>query len=228
MLAAALGRMGIHSVLQDHANSASVTFSLSQHGTLVYQVMPTPHPDRDRLLLGSAGPTAEQLSIADNHIVVVLMPTEEMDRAWIDRVLLQVTAAIAETSPSVAARIRGGVNYFRSDLFQRLVADIGEDQEPPVELVIGVRGGTEPDGRVSFLSSGLPRFGREDFLVTESAGSNQAMSMLWTMARWMIADPDKELPTGETLGRSAEERILIQRVPNPTADGSVVIRLDMP
>jgi hypothetical protein len=44
----------------------------------------------------------------------------------------------------------------------------------------------------------------------------------------MLADPDKHLPTGDTVGRTEDEKIVIQRVPDPTAKGPEVIRLDLP
>jgi hypothetical protein len=40
--------------------------------------------------------------------------------------------------------------------------------------------------------------------------------------------PGKHLPTGETVGRTADEKVLIQRVPDPAGQGPEVIRLDLP
>ena len=44
---------------------------------------------------------------------------------------------------------------------------------------------------------------------------------------WMVQDPDKHLPTGDTVGRTAEERVTVQRVANPMGAGPEVIRLDL-
>jgi len=47
------------------------------------------------------------------------------------------------------------------------------------------------------------------------------------LAKLMITDQDKVLPTGDTVGRTADEHILVQRVPSPIEGKPPVIRLDM-
>jgi hypothetical protein len=81
---------------------------------------------------------------------------------------------------------------------------------------------------MSFLTHGLVRYGREEFLVTRPVSGEGALDLVFSMARWMLQDADKHLPTGDTLGRSEDETILIQREPNPTGSEDVVIRLDLP
>jgi len=43
-----------------------------------------------------------------------------------------------------------------------------------------------------------------------------------TMARWLLTEPDRHLPTGDTVGRPAEEKVTVQRVPSPTGDAPEV------
>ncbi len=56
---------------------------------------------------------------------------------------------------------------------------------------------------------------------------NAAFEFTWMMCRWLITDPGKQLPTGDTVGRSADEKITVQRVPSPTGEGPEVVRLDL-
>ena len=51
---------------------------------------------------------------------------------------------------------------------------------------------------------------------------------MFGLVRWMLSDPNKHLPTGDTIGRDADEKLVVQRVPNPTGRGPEVIRLDLP
>jgi hypothetical protein len=80
---------------------------------------------------------------------------------------------------------------------------------------------------MSFLTHGLGRYDREEFYMTAPIEGRGALDFLLMLTRWMIVDPDKHLPTGETVGRDANERVVIQRVPSPIGEGSEVIRLDL-
>jgi hypothetical protein len=81
---------------------------------------------------------------------------------------------------------------------------------------------------MSFMTHGLTRYGREEFYITCSRTGQGALDFVYMMVRWMITDPEKHLPTGDTLGRTAEERLVVQRVPHPGGGGDDVIRLDLP
>ena len=80
---------------------------------------------------------------------------------------------------------------------------------------------------MSFLSHNMPRYGREDFFVTCPVSGKGALDFVYMMVRWLYTDLEKELPTGDTVGRSPTEKIQIQRVPNPTGNGDTVIKLDL-
>jgi len=80
---------------------------------------------------------------------------------------------------------------------------------------------------MSMLTHGLVRYGREEFFVTASQGGKAAMDFIVGLARWMLMDPNKQLPTGDTVGRTPHEKVRVQRVPNPTGEGPEVIRLDL-
>jgi len=86
---------------------------------------------------------------------------------------------------------------------------------------------SSPDERMSMLTHGLVRYGREEFFVTASQGGKAAMDFIVGLARWMLMDPNKQLPTGDTVGRTPHEKVRVQRVPNPTGEGPEVIRLDL-
>jgi len=51
---------------------------------------------------------------------------------------------------------------------------------------------------------------------------------VFAIARGLLADPPMVLPTGDTTGRTADEKVRIERVPSPTGDGPDVIYLALP
>ena len=81
---------------------------------------------------------------------------------------------------------------------------------------------------MSFLTHGLVRYGREEFLVSCPIEGKGAVGFVLNMARWVLAEPGRQLPNGDTVGRTADERLTITRVPSPTGTGPAVIRLDLP
>lgn len=194
--------------------------------TLMVMLMPAPHPDAP-MMVGPMTPPAEELAAAPAHYVITALGLEG-DVAEKDRTLAALTGAVVRSSPATAAMLGHGRLFYAADLFADLAALAFEHTEIPVEIVVDITAAREPGDRVSFLSHGLDRYGREDFLITAPIQGRGALDFLLGMVRWMIADPDKQLPTGDTVGRDENEHIEIQREPNPVDDARSVIRLDLP
>jgi len=72
------------------------------------------------------------------------------------------------------------------------------------------------------LFSGLAALGIEQAAIKGKG----ALDFVMGLVRWMLNDPSKQLPTGETVGRSPDEKITIHRVKSP--EGEEHIRLDLP
>ena len=66
---------------------------------------------------------------------------------------------------------------------------------------------------------------RDSFYVTCPVRGKGALDFLYGLVRWMITDPDKQLPTGDTVGRTADEKVTVQRVPSPTGSGLSLIHI---
>jgi serine/threonine protein kinase len=137
--------------------------------------------------------------------------------------MARITAAIVNASPAIAAMTAPGVVFHKADFFANVVAE----SDFPMLVCVDVTMAPEDGERMSILTHGLQRYGREEFFVTCSQQGQGAVDFLLGLAEWMLADPDKHLPTGDTVGRTAEEKIVIQRVPSPTGEGPEVVRLDL-
>lgn len=193
------------------------------------QVMPMgfPHPDAQRARI--AGPTAVKsvdAQAATDHIMIVTQGLTGPPRVR-DGFLAAVTAAVIDTVPAVGAMLGHGAIFHKARLFRDAVAGAPRGSIPPL-IAVDISMAREGDAQMSFLTHGMPRYGRENLHVTcaVTAGNNAAQFTMG-LVRWMLTDPTKHFPTGDTVGRTASERIRVQRVPHPFRAGEVVMRLDL-
>jgi hypothetical protein len=183
-------------------------------------------------------PPYEQIAVSPAHLVVAAqgLPGGARER---DTILAILTAAVMDgvdaggRSPgaadvTVGAMLGHGVVVHRARLFADYARLAAQERSPlSVEVAVDITAAQESPTRMSFLTHGLRRYGREEFFVTCPIEGKGALAFVLTMARWMLADADKQLPTGETVGRTEDEKLVIQRVPHPKG-GPEVIRLDLP
>lgn len=215
----------------EKAAIADNVLTLELAGTLPVLVssMPAPHPDAPRMLGARTSPKSDAVATARAHFIIV--PTGTLPgTAWQrDTQLAKITAAVAANVDAVAAMLGSGRSFHRSDIFVKfaqLSAESGELWD--AELAIDIATARESETRMAFLSHGMVRYGREEFLITCPIQGAGARDFMMTMVRWMLDEPDKQLPTGDTVGRTADEKVRVRRVPNPMTKGPDVIRLDLP
>ena len=212
------------------APAEGLTFHTPDGASLAVTLVSVPHPDAPTMPVAVTSPPPEEVAAAKAHLIVAAFGLTGPPRERDTRMAI-LTAAVVDAvgTDAVAAMLGHGVAFHRARVFAdgaRLAADEGEPL--PAEVAIDVTAAQESAQRMSFLTHGLRRYGREEFYVTCPIEGTGALSFLLGLTRWMLVDPDKQLPTGDTVGRTADERILVQRVPSPTGEGPEVIRLDLP
>lgn len=218
--AAALGEV---LTVGDTPEDGPVSYELAGGGTLLIMLVDAPHPDAPQMMQGLASPSPEELEVMTAHYIVTVLGLTGDIRAQ-DVRMVRLTAAVLQSSPAIAGMLGTGAVFHKAEFFVQ-AAD-SADQFP---MLVCVDITMAPDGeeRMSMLTHGLVRYGREEFFVTASRTGQGAVDFVLSMAEWMLRDPDKQLPTGETVGRSAEEKVTVQRVPSPTGEGPEVVRLDL-
>jgi len=201
-----------------------LTFRIATGGTLIVALMSFPHPDAVDV---PGGPTSPDPSVIQDHEAHYVITTLGMpDGPVPSEVAMGIFAtAVIRSTPAVAAMLGHGVIFHRADIFAGVVEASG--LETPTEITVDVTAAQEDADRMSLLTHGLERYGREEFYVTSSISGSGALDYVMGLVRWMIADRDMELPTGDTVGRTADERIEVQRVPSPIPGKPDVIRLDL-
>lgn len=208
--------------------------SLQCEGEVALHVMlmPIAHPDVPHMPRGVTSPSPEALASSAAHLVVVVQGLEGSD-AERDLETAALTACVIDACDAVGAMLAHGRTFHDAALF----ADMGklgiEENALPAEIAVDVTAAPEPGDRMSFLTHGLCRHEsshghREEFYVTCPVPGRGALDFVYGLVRWMITEPTKHLPTGDTVGRTADEKITVQRVSSPTGKGDTVIRLDLP
>lgn len=201
------------------------TFALADGSSLIVALMP-PHPAAGDMPTGPTSVTPDEVAGCRAHLIVTAQGLTGDERAR-DTRMAALTAAVIDHVPAVGAMLGHGVVFHKAALFADM-AKLGVEQGAlPSEIAVDITAARESETRMSFLSHGMVRYGREEFYVTCPIQGKGALDFVLAMVRWLYTDPTKHLPTGETVGRTASEKILIQRVPNPTGHGPAVIRLDL-
>ena len=138
-------------------------------------------------------------------------------------------AAVARPLDAVGVMLGHGMMFHRGDAFVGLVLQAASAGEPlPAEVTVDVTVTADGPTHMSFLTRTLQRYGREELYVICPVRGQGALPFVYDLCRWLLSDQASPLATGETIGRTAEEKIVIQRVPDPTGHGPSVIRARPP
>ncbi len=223
--------LGITLAVQDRAaeeDAPEVTvFEIAgTNETLMIMPMNVPHPDVANMPRGPLSPNGD-LTAAPAHAIVTALGLRGTQRQ-IDTRMAALTAAVLAGCDAVGAMLGFGALFHNPDLFADLATLGAKENSLPLEICVDITGARESETHMSFLTHNMPRYGREDFYITAPIEGKGALDFLLGVMRWLLGDPDKQLPTGDTVGRSAEEKIRVERVPNPAGSGDKVIWLDLP
>lgn len=203
------------------------SFKIAGAGAFIAMLIDAPHPAAAHPMSGPTSAAPEEVKAAKAHFIVTAMGLEGTVRQR-DAKMAGLAAAVAAASDAVGVQLAHGLLFHKAELYCELAGLALETGELPSEIAVDITTATEAKGRMSFLTHGMPRYGREELYVTAPVGGRGALGFVFEMSRWLLTDRDKKLPTGDTVGRTPEEQIIVQRVPNPTGKGDEVVRLDLP
>lgn len=208
------------------AKASDVTaFELGAGRTLMVMLVEAPHPDAATMPFGPTAVTEEDVAAHRAHLILTVLGLEGSPRE-VDTLLAALTAAVIANVPAVGAMLGHGAIFHKAKLFADLAALGVQQGALPSELAIDITTERISESRMAFRTFNLPRYGRENFYITCSIRGKGALDFVMGLSRWMLNDPTKQLPTGETVGRTADEKITIHRVKSP--EGETHVRLDLP
>lgn len=221
---AAAEKLGIAMTLESSDDVQS--YNLGNGRMLMAALMNAPHPDMPTMAFGPTSVPPPEAIAAPAHLIVTALGLDGSERER-DTLFAALVACVIAGSPAVGAMLGHGVIMHKAKLFAELAMLGMREGALPPELAIDITTARESETHMSFLTHNMPRYGREDLYVTCAIQGKGAYDFVLLMTRWMLTDLSKQFPTGETVGRTADEKIRIQRVPNPTGNGATVIKLAM-
>jgi hypothetical protein len=218
------------------ADESALAFDVPGGASMAVSLMPVPPPDVSRMPTGVTSPPPDLIGAARAHLVVAAFGLTGPARDRDTRMAMLAAAVVdavegADGGDVVGAMLGHGVAFHRAGVFTDAAKLAADEREPlPVEVAVDVTAAQESPTRMSFLTHGLRRYGREEELyVTCPIEGTGALGFAVSVSRWLLAQPQAQLTTGEAVGRTADEKVLVQRVADPTGhDGPDVIRLDLP
>ena len=204
------------------------SFDLEGDETLLVMLLPMPHPDVDDFGHGPFSPEdMDALSNGPGHYVVTLIGMEgTVDEA--DTKMSAATSCVMAGLQPLGVLKMPGLVFHRPEFFSSCAKQAFTDGELPLLICVDVTAAQESETHMSFLTHNMERYGRENFYIVSPSEGTGALNYTLNLTAWMLSDRDYHLPTGDTVGRTADEKIKVQRVANPTGEGPEVIRLDLP
>lgn len=195
--------------------------------------MDVPIPDLAAHPSGPTSPPPETLLAARSHLIVFTMDLlgvqEQVGRMAARTLMAVVTSSVMAGTDAVAVSVGAGGVFHQADLFDALATSAARSAQLPALLIVDVTSEAEPDGRVSFLTHGMELVGRdEELYVTCRLGDRGGFDWFCSLIEHLADEPTMVLPTGDTIGRDAEEQVVIRHQLNPTGTGAPVMRLDLP
>ncbi len=160
------------------------------------------------------------------HLVVtttqdaVGTPVERLSR------FTSLVAAVTKCSPAVGVYWGNAGATHDAAFFTEVAADQGI--VPRIMLWSGVSMAREGDGRLSLLSMGMDQLNLPDLLLVAGPQSApDAVETLYDLLAY-VAERGEALPEGDTVGRTAEQRLPVRYVRSPVDKKKQVWRVDLP
>lgn len=214
-------------VLDDDEPSEQALVFLIDGQRVVAGLIPTPIP-------GGEADAHAQFSVytlvngwrPEAHVAHLLVMLQPDDRKPVDAMRDFTRALAAVTSPSDAVGVYiGDAGATHEPAF---FVDAVRKAEHPMIVWTGVSMATDGPDRASLLSHGMDQFGLPEILIgTSKPGWPDALAYLFDLSLY-IAQRGEAIPDGDTVGRSADEKLPVRYVPSPVDASTQVLRVDMP
>jgi hypothetical protein len=210
-------------------NTEILVFELKPRGDAFVALMPTPVPngeaaDATRFSLSAVG-TGWKLPKHQAHAIVTLKDANTA--SMVDTLSLFTSLLAAVTEASEAVGVYWGEAGATHD--PKFFLDTAEDHDVSSRIMLwtGVSVAHEKDGRLSLLSTGMKQLNLPDLLlIAPKSAGNAALGTFYDFLSYS-AEFGKPLPEGDTIGRTADERLPIHYVTSPIDPKVKVWRVEL-
>jgi hypothetical protein len=206
--------------------AAPLRFEIADVGALTLTPLPLPYPEAATSPRGPTAASEAELAGHVAHMMLLLQgPADSLRRR--DALMGRVTAAIASACDAVALKLAHGRILHRAPFYLEMANLALETGELPTEVAVDFISMKGPRG-VAYLTSGLPRYGRDEVFVTGSPRVRNVLPFSFDLVRWLLESPSNELAVGDAVGRSPSEKLTVRRLPHPTGRAEEVLQVDLP
>lgn len=223
-------RLQIQSSDTEGLGNDILEFDMGECGTGFVAAMPVPVPNEEaedevRFSISALG-TGWRLPPHAAHLVVTLGGSESLSRIAILACFISFLAAVTKASHSVGVYWGNAHATHDPAFFLSIAQEKGLTSR--IMLWSGVSLAREPDGRLSLLSLGMEQLNLPDLLLVapKSMSGNDALETFFDLLAY-VADRGKRLPEGDTVGRTADERLPVRYVSSPVDAGKQVLRVEI-
>jgi hypothetical protein len=212
------------------AGDRVLSFELNSGGRFLVALMPAAVPnseaeDAARYSLSSFRNQWKLPPHCAHLIVTFLAATESPPMVRLSQ-FTSFVAAVTKASRAVGVYWGNAGATHDSDFF----LSIASEQDIPARMMLwsGVSIARDNDGRLSLLSLGMKQLNLPDLLlVAGNTSPNTALGMMFDLLTY-VANRGAAIPEGETVGRSADEKLKVRYVPSPIDDTTKVWRVELP
>jgi Domain of unknown function (DUF4261) len=223
---ASLSDRTLRSSEADDAHAEVLKFEIDDDSDALVMLLPIPVPNGEadeaaRFSLSAFG-TGWTLPPHAAHLVVTLQSETPQLESMLT--LTSLLAAVAEASSAVGIYWGNAGATHDPEFFINVARD--DDDDAKLMLWTGVSFAKEPDGRLSLLSLGMKQFGLPDMWLVAPQESDP-LPWLLDMLNYVVSRGEP-LPDGDTVGRTASEKLPVRYVPSPIDDETKVCKIEQP
>jgi hypothetical protein len=202
-------------------------FDLGVDGTAFVAFMPVPVPNEeaDDAVRYSVSALGGRWKLGPHKAHLVVTAREGTRSAETLSLFTSLVAAIAQTSPAVGIYCGNAGATHDPKFFEEIARE--KDTASRLVLWTGISIAQEKTGHLGILSLGMKQLDLPDLLLLiPAAKSDQALGMVFDLLGTMVR-LGKALPEGDTVGRSASERLPVHYVPSPVDPKVKVWRVEL-
>jgi len=212
---------------QPNADSEILEFELKPKGSAFVMLLPTAVPngeadDAVRFSVSAMG-TGWKLPEHKAHLIV----TCDCGGPAVESLSLLTSflGAVVEASPAVGIYWGDASATHDPKFFLEAAREAGIESR--IMLWTGVSVAREADGRLSLLSLGMKQFNLPDLLlIAPKSTGNSALEWFFNLLTYVV-NLGRPLPEGDTIGRSATEKLPVHYVPSPLDHKTKVWRVEI-
>ncbi len=206
----------------------SLQFESGENAFVALVPVPVPNDEADEgatYSVSSLG-TGWELQEHGAHLIVTTL-SSDAELSVIDRLhrFTSLLAAVAKASQALAIYWGHAGATHEAEFFQSIATE--PDVVPRIMLWTGISVAREPDGRLSLLSLGMRQLDLPDLLlVVDESAQEEALETFFDLLSYVV-NHGSAPPEGDTVGRTAQQRLAVHYVPSPIDPQKQVWRVEL-